>query len=84
MAAEFQNIPTLEGWVNLTEAAEMLGFTRQHAFKKARLANEGQPNGWRSIRRVGTKPMYVVSVEEIRGIIASAQLNDEASSKGQP
>ena len=65
MAAEFENIPVLDGWVNLTEAAEMLGVTRQHAHKKARLASEGKPNGWKSIRRVGTKPMYIVSLEEI-------------------
>ena len=52
MAAEFENIPVLDGWVNLTEAAEMIGITRQHAHKKARLANEGKSNGWKSIRRV--------------------------------
>ena len=45
MAAEFENIPVLDGWVNLTEAAEMIGITRQHAHKKARLANEGKPTG---------------------------------------
>ena len=65
MAAEFENIPALDGWVNLTEAAEMIGFTRQHAFKKARQAKEGHPNGWKTIRRIGSKPMYVVSIAEI-------------------
>lgn len=65
MAAEFDNIPILDGWVNLTEAAEMLGITRQHAYKKTRLANEGKPNGWKTVRRVGGKPMYVVSIREI-------------------
>lgn len=72
MAAEFENIPVLEGWVNLTEAAEMIGITRQHAHKKARLANEGKPNGWKSIRRVGTKPMYLISLEEIEQIRRAA------------
>ena len=72
MAAEFENIPVLDGWVNLTEAAEMIGITRQHAHKKARLANEGKPNGWKSIRRIGTKPMYVVSVSEIADMLSAS------------
>ncbi|MBA4248550.1 MAG: hypothetical protein C0444_09705 [Microbacterium sp.] len=65
MGAELNNIPQLDGWVNLTEAAEMLGITRQHAFKKVRQANDGHPSGWRTIRRVGSKPMYVISTAEI-------------------
>ncbi len=77
MAAEFENIPTLDGWVNLTEAAEMVGITRQHAHKKARLANEGKPNGWKTIRRVGSKPMYVVSLGEVEEILALAGEGDE-------
>lgn len=77
MAAEFENIPSLEGWVNLTEAAEMLGITRQHAHKKARLTNEGKPNGWKTIHRVGSKPMYVVSIREVKGMLALAGNRDE-------
>ena len=65
MGAELNNIPQLDGWVNLTEAAERLGITRQHAFKKARQANDGHPSGWKTIRRVGSKPMYVISTAEI-------------------
>jgi hypothetical protein len=71
MGAELRNIPALEGWVNLTEAAEMLGITRQHAFKKARQANDGHPSGWKTIRRVGSKPAYVVSTAEIAAIQAA-------------
>lgn len=71
MGAELNNIPILDGWVNLTEAAEMLGITRQHAFKKARQANDGHPNGWKTIRRVGSKPMYVVSTAEIEDLLAA-------------
>jgi hypothetical protein len=73
MAAEFEDIPTLDGWVNLTEAAEMIGITRQHAHKKVRLANEGKPNGWKSVRRVGSKPMYVVSLSEIAEMLETAE-----------
>lgn len=69
MAAEFENIPMLDGWVNLTEAAERIGITRQHAHKKVRLANEGKLNGWKTIHRVGSKPMYVVSILEIEEIL---------------
>lgn len=58
-------------WINLI-AAEMIGITRQHAHKKARLANEGKPNGWKSIRRVGRKPMYVISLGEIEKMRESA------------
>lgn len=68
MGAELNNIPQLDGWVNLTEAAEMLGITRQHAFKKARQANDGHPSGWKTIRRIGSKPMYVISVTEIEAM----------------
>ncbi|MBR10388.1 MAG: hypothetical protein CMP48_22225 [Rickettsiales bacterium] len=71
MGAELNNIPQLEGWVNLTEAAEMLGITRQHAFKKARQANEGHPSGWITVRRVGSKPMYVISTAEIADLQAA-------------
>ena len=71
MGAELNNIPTLDGWVNLTEAAEMLGFTRQHAFKKAHQANDGHPSGWKTIRRIGSKPMYVVSTAEIEELLTA-------------
>ena len=54
MGAEFNNLPVLDGWVNLTEASKMLGISRQHAFKKTRLANAGQPGGWKTVHRVGT------------------------------
>jgi len=76
MAAEFTNLPVLAGWVNLTEAAEMLGITRQHAFKKTRLANAGQPGGWKTVHRVGSKPMYVVSTQEIADLLTARQENE--------
>ena len=66
MSAKLDNIPKLDGWVNLTEASEILGITRQHAYKMARLANEGKSGGWRTLHQIGTKPTYVVSVTEIQ------------------
>lgn len=74
MGAELNNIPKLDGWVNLTEAAEMLGITRQHAFKKARQANAGLSSGWKTVRRIGSKPMYVVSTAEIEDILGSEDI----------
>lgn len=59
------NLPVLSGWVNLTEAAEMLGISRQHSYRRARLANEGRVGGWKTCHRIGNKPSYVVSLEEI-------------------
>ena len=54
-----QDIPVLKGWVNMTEAAEMLGITRQHAYK---LSTNG---AFKTLHRVGTQPTFVISVKEI-------------------
>lgn len=67
MAAKLENIPVLEGWVNLTEAAEILGITRQHAYKRAKLTAQGKRGGWRTLHQIGSKPMYVVSLSEVKG-----------------
>lgn len=80
MAANLENIPPLNGWINLTEASELLGFTRQHAYVKARLANEGKANGWKSIRRIGSKPKYVVTIEEVMDRLRGASERDVAQS----
>lgn len=67
------NLPELPGWVNLTEAAEMLGISRQHSYRRARLANEGHTGGWKSCHRIGSKPSYVVSLDEIREELEARQ-----------
>lgn len=54
-----QNLPKLENYINLTEAAERLGITRQW-FNK--LAQEGV---FRTIRQVGNQAMFVVDEREI-------------------
>jgi hypothetical protein len=66
VSAKLENIPVLEGWVNLTEAAEILDITRQHAYKRAKLASQGRPGGWRTLHQIGTKPSYVVSRAELQ------------------
>lgn len=65
MSAKLENVPVLKGWVNLTEAAEILGISRQHSYKRARLASEGKQGGYKTLRQIGTKPMYVVSMKEL-------------------
>lgn len=54
-----------ERWVNITEAAELLGITRQHSYKRAKTG------GYKSLRKVGNQPAYVVSTHEIKGILAA-------------
>lgn len=61
--SEDPNVPVLEGWVNITEAAEMLGITRQHSYKRA------NTNGYKSLHRIGKQPAYVVAISEIEEII---------------
>ena len=58
--SEMTEIPELEGqWVGLTEAAEILGISRQYAYKKASLG------AFSTLRRVGSAPMFVVNRAEL-------------------
>ncbi|MCL2793962.1 MAG: hypothetical protein FWD85_01495 [Microbacteriaceae bacterium] len=68
---KYPGLPVLDGWVNLTEAAELLGITRQHAYKKLALAAAGKSGGWKSARRVGSQNTYVVSRPEIDELLAA-------------
>lgn len=54
-------IPALEGWVTITEAADMLGISRQHSW---RMATQDPPK-WKTIHKIGTAGVYVVSLEEV-------------------
>jgi len=65
MSAKLENVDQLEDWVNLTEASEILGISRQHAYKRARNTSEGLSNGFQTLRQVGSKPMYVVRRSEL-------------------
>lgn len=68
---KFPALPVLPGWVNLTEAAELVGITRQHAFKKVALAAAGKTGGWKTAHRVGSQNAYVVARQEIDEILAA-------------
>lgn len=61
--SEDPTVPVLNGWVNITEAADMLGITRQHGYKLA------SHNGFKSLHKVGNQPAYVISTVEIAEMI---------------
>jgi hypothetical protein len=69
-------IPALEGgWINLTEAAERLGFTRSYMYKKA--ARYGQPGGFETIRKIGTQASYVIAESEVEDLLTRAREESE-------
>lgn len=72
------NIPVLEGWVLIAEAAEMLGVTRQHAY---RLVKDDE---LKNVRRLGTSEFYVVPVSEVQrrlDTLAERKAKREAASE---
>lgn len=71
MSAKLENVPPLDGFVGLTEAGEILGVTRQHSYKRA------SNGGYKTLRRVGNKPMYVVEVKELNEIIQARSKDPE-------
>ena len=59
---ENDSIPVLEEWISLTEAAEILGLSRQYVNKRA-------TNGdYATLHRLGNSPALVVQREEIENI----------------
>ena len=54
-----ESIPVLSGWVAITEAAKLLGFTRQYCY---RLAQNGY---FDSIHRLGDSSTFVISTAEL-------------------
>lgn len=57
------DIPTLEGYVLLAEAADLLKVTRQHVYRLVR------DNAFPSVRRVGRSNLYVVKIEDVNARI---------------
>lgn len=53
------DIPVLDGWVAITEAASILGFTRQYCY---RLAQNGY---FETLHRIGESATFVISREEL-------------------
>lgn len=70
--SEDPNVPVLEGgWVTLTEAAEVLGITRQHSYKRAKTG------GYKTIRRIGASPAFVVNRSELEEIVNGRSAREE-------
>ena len=65
MAVTLDCLPQLDGWVNITEASEILGITRQYAYRMAKRTSDGLPGGWTTIHQIGTKPHYVIKLDEV-------------------
>lgn len=51
--------PQLGDWITIAEAAEILGITRQNAWK---LAGRGK---FRSVHKIGSKKFFVISRAEV-------------------
>lgn len=70
--SEDPNVPVLEGgWVTLTEAAEVLSITRQHSYKRAK------NGGYKTLRRIGTSPAFVVNRRELEEILNSRHSRED-------
>lgn len=54
------DIPPLDGWVLIAEAADLLGVTRQHAYRLVR------DKELKNVRRLGTSTFYVVKTSEVQ------------------
>lgn len=65
MGVNLDNLPALEDWVNITEAAEIIGISRQYAYRMAARTNDGLEGGWQTIHRIGTKGNYLISLNEV-------------------
>lgn len=52
-------LPRIPGWVALTEAGDLLGVSRQHAYRMAR------ERTFKSLARVGDSFTIVVSTDEV-------------------
>ncbi len=81
MSAKLENLPILDGWVNLTEASEILGISRQHAYKRARNTSQGRSGGFKTLHQIGSKPMYVVSVQELQDELERRRSREEREKK---
>lgn len=73
--SEDPNVPMLDGWVNLTEAAELLGVTRQHVYKRA------STGGFQSLHKIGHQPQFVISTAEIDEINVARAAKAEEDAK---
>lgn len=71
--ADLTDIPVLEGWINFTEAAERLGYTRSYMYKMAK--------SLKTVHKLGNQNSYVVSVSEIDDLLAKSKATAEAKAE---
>lgn len=60
-------LPKVPGWVSITEAAQMLGVSRQHGFRMAKNRR------FETLSRVGTSFTFVVKTEEVERLLRDRQ-----------
>lgn len=70
---KIQNVPPLEGYVNLVEAAEILGISRQHS---GRFAASG---AYKTLRQVGSKQVFVVKTSEVEALKATRRASPDVA-----
>lgn len=83
MGESLDNLPQLEGWLGITEAAEVLGVSRQYSFRMAKRTNDGLEGGWQTIHQVGTKPHYLIRHDEVMARKLRAEAGEKIFGKIQ-
>lgn len=66
--ADKQDIPTLEGWVTIQDAANILGYSRQYAYRQA---TEGK---FKTLHRISNIDIFVVQEKEVKDMAFSRAL----------
>lgn len=69
------DIPTLGDWINLTEAANILGVSRSYLYKVAPSFN--------SLYRIGTQAVYVVSRAEVEEFAEARSIRIQAEEEAK-
>lgn len=74
-------MPVLPGWISITEAADILGVSRQHSYKLAARGAKGESGGYKSVRRIGSAHFAVVKEAEINKMKAARDAARNISNK---
>lgn len=64
-----EDLPELEGWLTLPEAAKLLGLTRQRVYQMVQVGT------LKSVMKLGDKPTYIIRKAEIEPLV-QARLSD--------
>jgi predicted DNA-binding protein (UPF0251 family) len=69
-----EEAPALAGWVTCTQAAEMLGITRQSVNKAV---NAGE---FKTLHRLGERPIFVIKTNEVSDLVNSGRFAKKPAS----